>query len=148
MSTNPNTHWWGHLHQTCRCAHGWMSRGIPAALDITVTSPLTPAILGTHYSSWNLGPLEWSLRDSELHQPLGMAYLDSISCGDLWQLGQKVCDTISRLTSHLAIGKSSPKPVESYPLIIMHARHVCALTKGRRVLISLVSTTCMYPMAG
>ena len=66
---------------------GW-DRGKPAALDTTVTSPLTPAILGE--SSRMVGEaasMLLKLVNNFLMPRVGVD-LHSCSCGDLWKLGK------------------------------------------------------------
>ncbi|KAL5503348.1 hypothetical protein EMCRGX_G010279 [Ephydatia muelleri] len=90
---------------------GWV-RGKPAALDITITSPLCPAILGE--SCHQTGAAVLAAETRKLHSngpkrqelrwsciPLGVETYGN------W--GKETEDTISRLASHLAIHQSSPK---------------------------------------
>ena len=87
-------------------------RGIPAALDITITSPLCPAILGE--SCHQAGAAALAAETCKQHsngpkcQELGWSciLLAVVTYGN-W--GKEAYDTISRLASHLAIHQSSPK---------------------------------------
>ena len=90
---------------------GW-DRGKPAALDITITSLLCPAILGE--SSHQAGVAALAAEAHKLHsngpkcQELGWScILLAVETYGNW--GKEAHDTISRLASHLAIHQSSPK---------------------------------------
>eukprot|EP00731_Ephydatia_muelleri_P011531 Em0006g425a len=90
---------------------GW-DRGKPAALDITITSPLCPAILGE--SCQQAGAAVLAAEARKLHsngpkcQELGWSCIPlAVETYGNW--GKEAHDTISRLASHLAIHQSSPK---------------------------------------
>ena len=67
-------------------------RGSPAAIDITVTSPLTPAMLRDASTSAGSAAFAAECRKHEANdtkcQELGWT-LHSSSCGDLWTLGER-----------------------------------------------------------
>ena len=84
----------------------------PAALDITITSPLCPAILGE--SCQQAGAAVLAAEARKLHsngpkcQELGWSCIPlAVETYGNW--GKEAQDTISRLASHLAIHQSSPK---------------------------------------
>ena len=90
---------------------GW-DRGKPAALDITITSPLCPAILGE--SCQQAGAAVLAAEARKLHsngpkcQEVGWSCIPlAVETYGNW--GKEAHDTISRLASHLAIHQSSPK---------------------------------------
>ena len=90
---------------------GW-DIGKPAALDITITSPLCPAILGE--SCHQAGVAVLAAEACKLHsngpkcQELGWSFIPlAVEMYGNW--GKEAHDTISRLASHLAIHQSSPK---------------------------------------
>ena len=81
-------------------------------MDITITSPLCPAILGE--SSHQAGAAVLAAEASKLHsngpkcQELGWSCIPlAVKTYGHW--GKEAQDTISRLASHLAIHQSSPK---------------------------------------
>ena len=90
---------------------GW-DRGKPAALDITITSPLCPAILGE--SCQQAGAAVLAAEARKLHsngpkcQELGWSCIP-LAVETYGNRGKEAQDTISRLASHLAIHLSSPK---------------------------------------
>ena len=90
---------------------GW-DRGKPAALDITITSPLCPAIVGE--SCQQAGAAVLAAETRKLHsngpkcQELGWSCIPlAVETYGKW--GKEAQDTISWLASHLAIPQSSPK---------------------------------------
>ena len=90
---------------------GWV-RGKPAALDITITSPLCLAILGESCHQTSVAVLAAETR--KLHsngpkcQELGWSCIPlAVETYGNW--GKEAQDTISRLASHLAIHQSSLK---------------------------------------
>ena len=90
---------------------GW-ARGKPTALDITITPPLCPAILGE--SCHQTGAAVHAAETRKLHsngpkcQELGWSCIPlAVETYKNW--GKEAQDTISRLASHLAIHQSSPK---------------------------------------
>ena len=90
---------------------GW-DRGKPAALDITITSPLCPTILGESCHQARAAVLAAETR--KLHsngpkcQELGWSCIPlALETYENWS--KEAQDTISRLASHLAIHQSSPK---------------------------------------
>ena len=90
---------------------GW-DRGKPVALDITIASPLCPAILGE--SCQQAGAAVLAAETHKLHsngpkcQELGWSCIPlAVETYGNW--GKEAQDTISRLASHLAIHQSSPK---------------------------------------
>eukprot|EP00731_Ephydatia_muelleri_P022813 Em0015g396a len=97
------------------CSHVHLSvrlEGKPAALDITITSPLCPAILGE--SCHQTGAAVLAADTRKLHsngpkcQELGWSCIPlAVETYGNW--GKETQDTISRLASHLAIHQSSPK---------------------------------------
>ena len=90
---------------------GWV-RCTPATLDITITSPHCPAILGE--SCHQTGATVLATETRKLHsngpkcQELGWSCIPlAVETYGKW--GIEAQDTISRLASHLAIHQSSPK---------------------------------------
>ena len=90
---------------------GW-DRGKPAALDIPITSPLCPAILGESYQQ--AGAAVLAAEAQKLHsngpkcQELGWSCIPlAVETYRNW--GKEAQNTISRLASRLAIHQSSPK---------------------------------------
>ena len=91
---------------------GW-DRGKPAALDITVTSPLTPAILGESSQVAGAAALAAETRKLHVNSPkcleLGWTCIPvAVETYGSW--GKEAQEMFSRLSSHLAISMSSPKP--------------------------------------
>eukprot|EP00731_Ephydatia_muelleri_P032470 Em0024g14a len=96
------------------CALGnnrWV-RGKPAALDITITSPLCPAILGESCHQTVAAVLAAETRKLPSNGPkcqeLGWSCI-LLADETYGNWGKEAQDTISRLASHLAIHPSSPK---------------------------------------
>ncbi|KAL5477349.1 hypothetical protein EMCRGX_G024139 [Ephydatia muelleri] len=92
---------------------GW-DRGKPAALDLTITSPLCSVILGE--SCYQAGAAALAAETRKLHsngpkcQELGWSCIPlAVETYGNW--GKQAHDTFSRLTSFLAIHQSSPKAV-------------------------------------
>ena len=92
---------------------GW-DRGKPAALDLTITSPLCSVILGE--SCHQAGAAALAAETRKLHsngpkcQELGWSCIPlAVETYDNW--GKQAHDTFSRLASFLAIHQSSPKAV-------------------------------------
>ena len=91
---------------------GW-DRGKPAAFDVTVTSPLCPAILRESCRSSGAASMAAETRKLFTNGP---------KCQELWwmciplavepfcNLGKEAHLTFSRLSSYLAISLSSPNP--------------------------------------
>eukprot|EP00731_Ephydatia_muelleri_P029188 Em0020g832a len=91
---------------------GW-DRGKPAALDLTITSPLCSAILSESCHQASAAALAAEAR--KLHsngskcQELGWSCIPlAVETYGNW--GKEAHDTFSRLASYLAIHQSSPKP--------------------------------------
>ena len=91
---------------------GW-DRGKPAALDLTITSPLCSAILSE--SCHQAGAAALAAEARKLHsngpkcQELGWSCIPlAVETYGNW--GKEAHDTFSRLASYLAIHQSSPKP--------------------------------------
>ncbi|KAL5510829.1 hypothetical protein EMCRGX_G006435 [Ephydatia muelleri] len=93
------------------CALG-NNRGKPAALDITITSPLCPAILGESCHQTVAAVLAAETRKLPSNGPkcqeLGWSCI-LLADETYGNWGKEAQDTISRLASHLAIHPSSPK---------------------------------------
>ena len=91
---------------------GW-DRGRLAAMGITVTSPLTPVILGSHAKWLVLPALVAENRKMQANSPkcqeLGWACTPLAVLRNLWQLGGVCSRNILELASHLAISQSRPK---------------------------------------
>ena len=92
---------------------GW-DRGKPAALDLTITSPLCSVILGE--SCHQAGAAALAAETRKLHsngpkcQELGWSCIPlAVETYGNW--GKQAHDTFSRLASFLAIHQSSPKAV-------------------------------------
>eukprot|EP00731_Ephydatia_muelleri_P017471 Em0010g569a len=92
---------------------GW-DRGKPAALDLTITSPLCSVILGE--SCYQAGAAALAAETRKLHsngpkcQELGWSCIPlAVETYGNW--GKQAHDTFSRLASFLAIHQSSPKAV-------------------------------------
>ena len=92
---------------------GW-DRGKPAALDLTITSPLCSVILGE--SCHQAGAVALAAETRKLHsngpkcQELGWSCIPlAVETYGNW--GKQAHDTFSRLASFLAIHQSSPKAV-------------------------------------
>ena len=90
---------------------GW-DRGKPAALDLTITSPLCSAILSESCHQAGVAALAVEVR--RLHsngpkcQELGWSCIPlAVETYGNW--GKEAHDTFSRLASYLAIHQSSPK---------------------------------------
>ena len=87
-------------------------RGIPVILDVTITSPLCPAILGE--SCHQAGEAALAAEACKLHsngpkcQELGWSCIP-LAVDTYGNWGNEAHVTISRLRSHLAIHQSSPK---------------------------------------
>eukprot|EP00731_Ephydatia_muelleri_P022869 Em0015g452a len=92
----------------------WWLGGKPAALDLTITSPLCSVILGE--SCYQAGVAALAAETRKLHsngpkcQELGWSCIPlAVETYGNW--GKQAHDTFSRLTSFLAIHQSSPKAV-------------------------------------
>ena len=90
---------------------GW-DRGKPAALDLTITSPLCSVILGE--SCYQAGAAALAAETRKLHsngpkcQELGWSCIPlAVETYGNW--GKQAHDAFSRLASFLAINQSSPK---------------------------------------
>ena len=90
---------------------GW-DRGRPAAMDITVTSPLTPVILGESCQVVGAAALVAENRKLQANSPkcqeLGWA-CTPLAVETYGNWGEVAQGTFSRLASHLAISQSRPK---------------------------------------
>ena len=88
-------------------------QGKPAALDITVTSSLIPAILGESSQMAGAAALAAEVRKQLSNGPkcleLGWTCIPvAVETYGIW--GKEAQEMFSRLSSHLAISMSSPKP--------------------------------------
>ena len=78
-------------HSHTRPAYVLVARwkmGLPAALDITVTPPLTPAILDVSCLAPGIVAIAADSRKHVDNDPkCAVVDLCSIGCGDIWELG-------------------------------------------------------------
>ena len=86
-----------------------LDRGKPAALDITVTSPLTPDILGESSQMAGAAALAAETRKLRSNGPKCLELGTYIPIA-METYGKEAQAMFLRLSSHLAISMSSPKP--------------------------------------
>ena len=77
-----------HNHLSADMLVGGWERGMPAAFDITVTSPLCPAFLGEASQVAGAAALAAETRKHIAYDRVGLG-MCSHCCGDIWQLGSR-----------------------------------------------------------